>query len=237
MADMSFTWRGASSDSYGVVVRSLPAPISGAQRNTTVVVPGRHGALHLMGDVRDEILLNIECYLPYEQGVPVADLRAIIGWLTGSGQLTLSDQPGVFFYGQILEAVNFEPVLPGYNDRVFSLPIWVKPHAYKLIVSDIVVTVSGSSVSNPCTAESEPEITVTGSGDITLVIGSYVVELDAVDGKITLDCGARLAHKDGVLAGSKVDLSEWPVLLPGANVISWTGIVSSVTISPRWRWI
>lgn len=237
MSDMSFTWRGASSDTYGVVVRNLPAPISGAQRNTTVVVPGRHGALHLMEDVRDEILLNIECYLPYEQGVAVSSLRSIIGWLTGSGQLTLSDQPGVYFEGRILEAIPFEPVLPGFNDRVFSLPIWVKPHAYKTGVSDIAVTVSGTTVTNPCTAESEPEITVTGSGDITLVIGDYVVELDAVAGEITLDCGARLAHKDGVLAGAQVDLTEWPVLLPGANVISWTGIVSSVTISPRWRWI
>jgi phage-related protein len=99
------------------------------------------------------------------------------------------------------------------------------------------VVVSGTEVVNPCTAESEPVITVTGSGDITLNIGGYQVELDAVDGKITLDCEARLAHKDGVLAGSKVALSEWPVLVPGANVISWTGSVTSVAISPRWRWV
>ena len=237
MSDMSFTWRGVSSSTHGVVVRSLPAPISGAQRNTTVIVPGRHGALHLMEDVRDEILLNIECYLPYEQGVPVSDLRTIIGWLTGDGQLTLSDQPGVYFKGQILEAVSYEPVLPGFNDRVFSLPVWVKPHAYKLGVGDIAVAVSGAEVMNPCTAESEPVITVTGSGDITLNIGGYLVELDAVDGQITLDCEARVAHKGGVLAGSKVDLSEWPVLVPGANVISWAGAVTSVSISPRWRWL
>ena len=237
MSDMSFTWRGVSSSAHGVVVRSLPAPISGAQRHTTVVVPGRHGALHLMEDVRDEVLLNIECYLPYEQGVPVSDLRTIIGWLTGSGQLLLSDQPGVFFQGQILDTVNFEPVLPGFADRVFSLPVWVKPHAYKTGVSDIAVVVSGTEVVNPCTAESEPVITVTGSGDIALSIGDYLVELDAVDGQITLDCEARVAHKSGVLAGLQVALSEWPVLVPGANAISWTGAVTSVSISPRWRWL
>jgi phage-related protein len=236
MSDLSFTWRGVSSDTHGVVVRSLPAPISGAQRNTTVIVPGRHGALHLMDEARDEILLNIECYLPYEQGVSVSDLRTIVGWLTGSGQLVLSDQPGVFFYGQILDAVNYEPVLSGFQDRVFSLPVWVKPHAYKTGVSDITVAVSGTEVVNPCTAESEPVITVTGSGDITLNIGDYQVELDMTDGQITLDCEARLAHKDGVLAGSKVTLSEWPVLVPGANAISWTGTVTKVAISPRWRW-
>ena len=237
MSDLSFTWRGVSSDTYGVVVRALPAPISGGQRNTTVIVPGRHGALHLMDGARDEILLNIECYLPYEQGVAVSDLRTIVGWLTGSAQLTLSDQPGVFFYGQILEAVSFEPVLPGYNDRIFSLPVWVKPHAYKTGVGDIAVVVSGTGVMNPCTAESEPVITVTGSGDITLTVGGYGVEIDAVSGSITLDCDARLAHKNGVLAGLQVDLDEWPVLVPGTNVISWTGSVTSVTISPRWRWI
>ena len=234
---MTFTWRGVSSDTHGVVVRSLPAPISGAQRSTSVIVPGRHGALHIYDGARDEILLNIECYLPYEQGVTVSDLRTIVGWLTGAGQLTLSDQPGVFFEGRILEAVAYEPVLPGFNDRIFSLPVWAKPHAYKTDVSDIAVTVSGTSVPNPCTAESEPVITVTGSGDIQLVIGDYLVELDAVDGSITLDCEARLAHKAGVLAGAQVDLSEWPVLVPGANVISWTGTVTALTISPRWRWI
>ena len=138
--------------------------------------------------------------------------------------------------GQILDAVPFEPVVPGFNDRIFSLPIWVKPHAYKVDVEDVEVTVSGTSVPNPCTAESEPIITVAGSGDITLVVGEHVVELDAVDQTITLDCDARVAHKGGVLAGSKVSLSEWPVLVPGENLISWTGIVYKVTISPRWRW-
>ena len=55
--------------------------------------------------------------------------------------------------------------------------------------------------------------------------------------RITLDCEARVAHKSGVLAGLQVDLSEWPVLVPGANAISWTGAVTSVSISPRWRWL
>mgnify|MGYP000918065523 CR=1 FL=1 len=236
MGDMSFTWRGVSSDVHGVIVRSLPAPTSGPQRHTAVVVPGRHGALHLMENARDEVLLNIECYLPYEQGVPVSDLRTIAGWLSGSGRLTLSDQPGVYFEGTILDAISYQPVIPGFEDRLFSLPVWVKPHAYVAGVSDIVMAVSGAEVVNPYTAESEPAIKVVGSGDITLDVGGVDVELD-VDGYITLDCEARLAHKDGALAGSRVNLSEWPTLKPGRNVISWTGVVTAVTISPRWRWV
>lgn len=236
MSDMSFTWRGVSSDAHGVVVRSLPAPTVAPQRQTTVVVPGRHGALHLLENARDEVLLNIDCYLPYEQGVPVSDLRTIASWLSGTGQLTLSDQPGVYFEGMILDSLSFQPVIPGFADRLFSLPVWVKPHAYVSGVSDIVMAVSGAEVVNPYTAESEPVIKVTGSGDITLDVGGIDVELD-VDEYITLDCEARLAHKDGTLAGSRVNLSEWPTLRPGKNVISWTGAVTTVTISPRWRWV
>lgn len=234
MSEMSFTWRGVSSDAHGVVVRSLPAPMSGLQRQTTVVVPGRHGALHLLENARDEVLLNIECYLPYEQGVPVSDLRTITGWLSGSGRLTLSDQPGVYFEGVILDSLSFQPVIPGFADRVFSIPVWVKPHAYVSDVSDLILTASGTNVVNPYSAESEPVITVTGSGDVVLDVGGIDVELD-VDGYITLDCEARLSHKDGTLAGLRVNLSEWPVLRPGSNVISWTGDVSSVKVSPRWR--
>lgn len=236
MSDMSFTWRGVSSDAHGVVVRSLPAPMTGPQRLTTVVVPGRHGALHLMENARDEVLLNIECYLPYEQGVSVSDLRTITGWLSGSGRLTLSDQPGVYYEGAILDSIAFQPVVPGYVDRLFTVPVWVKPHAYVMNVSDIALTVSGTEITNPYSAESEPVIKVTGSGDVTLDVGGIDVELD-VDGYITLDCEARLAHKDGALAGSRVNLSEWPTLRPGKNVISWTGTVTTVTISPRWRWV
>lgn len=234
MSDMSFTWRGVSSDAHGVVVRSLPAPTVAPQRQTTVVVPGRHGALHLLENARDEVLLNIDCYLPYEQGVPVSDLRTIASWLSGTGQLTLSDQPGVYFKGAILDVITFQPVIAGFEDRLFTLPVWVNPHAYLTNVSDIALTVSGSEIVNPYTAESEPAITVTGSGDVALDVGGIYVELD-VDDHITLDCEARLAHKDGTLAGLRVNLTEWPTLQPGRNVIAWTGDVVSVTVSPRWR--
>ena len=30
---------------------------------------------------------------------------------------------------------------------------------------------------------------------------------------------------------------EFPVLLPGANAVSWTGNVSKVVIEPHWRYL
>jgi len=237
MSDMWFIWRGVSSEAHGVVVRSLPTPIAGAQRHTTVIVPGRHGALHLMENARDEALVMIECYLPYEQGVSVSARRTIAGWLTGSGQLVVSDQPGVYFRGSILDAIIFQPVLDGFADCTLSVPVWIKPHAYVSGVSDIVLSASGAEVVNPYTAESEPAITVAGSGDVVMDIGGVDVELNLSDGPVTLDCEARLAHRDGVLVGGAVSLSEWPTLRPGTTTISWSGSVSNVTISPRWRWI
>ena len=47
-------------------------------------------------------------------------------------------------------------------------------------------------------------------------------------------------YDDGLtLRNDLVVLDEFPKLLPGANVISWsgTGTVSSVTVLPRWRYL
>jgi phage-related protein len=47
-----------------------------------------------------------------------------------------------------------------------------------------------------------------------------------------MDCYAA----DGVtLDYGKATLDDYPTLAVGANVVSWTGTVTSVTITPRWR--
>jgi len=91
---------------------------------------------------------------------------------------------------------------------------------------------------NPGTAASEPVITITGYGDITFMVGQYIVELEAVDGSIILDTPRMEAYKvDGLLPVSQnaAMTGEFPLLAPGSNPVSWTGNVVSLTIEPNWR--
>ena len=83
---------------------------------------------------------------------------------------------------------------------------------------------------------SEPVITVYGSGEITLMVGMTIVELDGITDSITLDSPLMEAYKDmtsmnGCMSG------DFPTLLPGQNAISWTGNVTKIVVQPNWRYL
>ncbi|QTE70704.1 hypothetical protein JRC49_13015 [Clostridiales bacterium FE2011] len=83
---------------------------------------------------------------------------------------------------------------------------------------------------------SEPILTVTGSGDITLMVGTTIVELENISGSIVLDCALQEAYQGSTLMNDHMT-GEFPVLKPGANAISWAGTVTKVVIQPNWRYL
>ena len=82
----------------------------------------------------------------------------------------------------------------------------------------------------------EPVITVYGSGDITLMIGASIVELEGVSSSIVLDCALKEAYQGSTLQNEKMT-GEFPRLVPGLNGVSWVGNVSRLIIRPNWRYL
>ena len=101
---------------------------------------------------------------------------------------------------------------------------------------DITITTSGTIVTNPGSVYSEPKITVTGSGDITLMVGTTIVELTGVTESIVIDSALQEAYKGTTLMNDHM-IGDFPVLKPGANAISWTGTVTKIVIQPNWRFL
>ena len=89
---------------------------------------------------------------------------------------------------------------------------------------------------NPGSVYSEPIITVTGSGDITLMVGTTIVELTDITSGIVLDCALQEAYLGNTLMNDHMS-GDFPVLKPGMNAISWSGTVTSVVIKPNWRYL
>jgi phage-related protein len=83
---------------------------------------------------------------------------------------------------------------------------------------------------------SEPILTVTGSGDITLMVGTTIVELEDISSSIILDCALKEAFLGTTLMNDHMT-GDFPVLKPGANAISWSGTVTRVVIQPNWRYL
>ena len=94
----------------------------------------------------------------------------------------------------------------------------------------------GNSITNPGSVYSEPILTVYGSGNITLMVGTTIMELSDISESIVIDSVLQEAYLGNTLMNDHMN-GEFPVLKPGVNAISWTGTVISVVVKPNWRYL
>ena len=226
-----FEWNGLRSTAFGVHVTDQPGIIRAPERATFTNVPGRSGTLTTLegADVYDDFILPIDCTVR-----DLSRLSEIATWLRGSGKLVTPEQPGGHYDARVVNQIEFAKVLRGRMNRTFTVTFRCHPFWYLSGVADIVLTESTSIITNPGNIASEPVITVTGSGDITLMIGQTIIELEEVTGSVTLDTPLMEAY-NGTTPLNEIMTGEFPQLSPGATPISWSGNVTKVTITPNWR--
>jgi phage-related protein len=194
-------------------------------------VPGRPGNLTTLegDDVYDDLVLTATCFIS-----DPSRILAIAAWLKGSGKVTFANRQDGFYNARVTNQISFEKILRGNPHRSFAVNFRCKPFWYLDGVEPIMLTTSGTLVTNPCSVYSEPIISVYGSGEITLMIGMTIVELSDVSGSITLDTPLMEAYS-GTSSMNICMSGEFPVLKPGANAVSWSGDVLRVEIKPNWR--
>ena len=84
-----------------------------------------------------------------------------------------------------------------------------------------------------------PIIKVYGAGDGTVAVGDRVVRIIGQTDTIILDCDLLNAYHE-TAEGTKenrnnhISAPVFPELLPGVNIIGWTGGVERMEIIPRW---
>ncbi len=228
-----FIWNGVDCRTKGIHVSELPPITIPLERSTQTTVPGRPGSLtQLEGDdVYDDMILTATCFIADPAQIP-----AIATWLKGKGTVTFANRTGGHYNARIANQIPFEKVLRGNPHCSFAVNFRCFPFWYQENVSDVTITTSGDTITNPGSVYSEPLITVYGSGNITLMIGTTIVELTNVSSSIVLDCALKEAYKGTTLMNDHMS-GDFPVLKPGLNAVSWSGNVTSIVISPRWRYL
>lgn len=228
-----FIWNGVRCTEYGITVLEQPVFTIPAERATFTDVPGRSGSLTATeGDfIYDDIILAATCIVQDS-----TRLSEIAGWLRGSGKVTFADRDGGFYYARIVDQIPFEKILRGNQHRTFIVHFRCKPFWYVDPTDPITITTSGTFVQNPGNVPSEPVITLTGSGNITLMVGKSIVEIFDLNGSITIDSQLRETYNAATSLNEYMS-GDFPILLPGANPISWNGDVSSILLQPNWRYL
>jgi len=228
-----FIWNGVDCRTKGIHVSELPPITIPLERSKQTNVPGRPGSLtQLEGDdVYDDMILTATCFIADPAQIP-----AIAAWLKGKGMVTFANRTGGHYNARIANQIPFEKVLRGNPHCSFAVNFRCYPFWYQENVSDVTITTSGDTITNPGSVFSEPLITVYGSGNITLMVGTTIVELTNVSSSIVLDCALKEAYKGTTLMNDHMS-GDFPVLKPGLNAVSWSGNVTRIVIKPKWRFL
>ena len=234
---LSFTFGGKDSfQDFGIFVASRPHILSPERRITYINVPGMDSRLRRDEGTYGDITLSVECSF---LGNPVPKIGAVKGWLLGAGEadLVFSHIPGRKYLAQVVNSIDFEIVLKITSHFV----ILFNCQPFQYTTDNTPVTVSESTtLTNPGTVKSFPIIKIIGSGAGALTVNGNSVSFSDISGSVTLDSAIQETYLDTgttLISKNSTKTGDYPVLLPGNNAISFSGGITSLEITPNWRWL
>lgn len=226
-------FKGVSTASLGnVYVAEMPSHKKAPMRVQEFYVDGRDGVLH-----REEGLSNYDIEATLIMLHEHSDARQRINaWATGTGKLIVSDDLTKCYRASVIQEVRYTRAeYGGLMCDTARVVFNCQPYMYEAVEEEKTFSASGT-LNNPGTATSLPLIRVNGSGTCVFsVAGQQITLTSVVSGTpVYIDCEAGYVYTG---AGASTMQGEFPELQPGDNTITLTSGVSSLVITPRWRWI
>lgn len=230
-------WDGISSDSLNCIVERYPVYTIPKRKQSAISVPGRNGDLLLQQQAYSNYIQGYDVYLsgPRNNSKLPDVARTVAAWLNVGGYRKLVDDytPDSFRMAFFQGPMDLENTFNLYGRATIEFNC--KPQRF-LNSGDAAQTIStsGGTITNPTAFNAKPLITVYGSGEAMLQVGEYVCTLSSIDESITLDSDTENAYSGTTNLNNTVTIPEFPELTPGANIVTWTGGITSVEIIPRW---
>lgn len=225
---------GKRCDSVGLRLQSLVTFSSPVPKVTSISVAGRNGDLHIYDGSFENITGTAKCFALKENSVNES-LNAITRWCLlepGYHRLSVSSEPEHFRLASV--SVGPENEIRMRTLAPFSIKFDCMPQKFlKTGERTITLTKSKEILRNPGFT-ALPLIKVYGNAAGTLTISSVVVQIKSISEYVVLDCDTQNAYKGLENKNSTINAPEFPVLRPGDNMISWTGGIAKVEITPRW---
>lgn len=229
-----FEFGGVSSATNKLKLLELPdRPRAILRAGDGTPVLGRDGLLWRTEDAYEEFEIPLRCAL-----LTGASAEVLNAWLTGRGWLRFSDDPNRAYKARALAAMP-RPYAEGSSARRYVEPVFsVAPCAYVYPIPTLALA-NGTPIVNPGTRYAQPKITITGSGDATLTIGSKTISITGISTSIVLDTEAGVVY-NGVTGASETAKvrGDWALTIPpGNNAVSWDGGITAVSCVTNWRYL
>lgn len=214
-------FKGIHSSQYDVMVLKQPPISKPPLRHDLITVDGMDGdIIEPLG--YDGYKKTVEIFLDDPERID-----EVIDWLSGEGQLICSQEKDKYYEAYVLEQIDYER-LAMY--RKASVSFHVQP--YKYLRGEEKTT--STTVINYGNVDALPLMTVYGSGTVTISINGTACCTLTISEYMTLDSAKGIAYKDNVMCNRLIS-GTLPILEPGENIISYTGIVTSIETLVRSR--
>jgi len=199
----------------------------------TIKVPGRDGSILYYDGSYKDVRGTAKCYvLSPDAALSITEVNSWLLSSTGYRRLQTMHEPQFYRLARITKGARLEPRLNLLAP--FDIELICKPYKFYLSGEEAVTFSSSGSLLGPTDFPSLPLITVSGSSSGTVTINGSTLTLTDSNG-ITLDCETKDAYKGTTNKNSTVS-GTYPTL-GRDNTIAFTGGVTSVAITPRWRTI
>lgn len=218
-----FYWKNISSDEMGIIVSKTPAISKGKRNIEKISIPGRSGFLSFDHGTYESFIISVECH--FNKGVTSQD--ELLAWLDGFGKLSFDNVRQ--WDAVIVNSISLEKVIGLY--RSFLIQFECQPIAEAINENIFVVTTNPATLNiTGATAQMEPILEITGSGDVQVSINNKTFYLYGIEGKYILDSKWKVISDSGGLNASNKMLYEFPALVPENNIIEYIGDVTEFKI-------
>lgn len=239
------TFNGVHSKDLGIRIERSPAIIRPRRKFDVISVPGRNGDVVLMQDAWENYIQAYDIF--FGDGTDLSAetaANAVSNWLHSANdyaRLIDTFEQNIYRMAYYVDETDIENALTQYGRTTIRFNC--RPERFSMTGASGVT--NGQTVTNNYQYASRPTITIAGSGTwsgtFTITNGSHVYEvgLDSIQTRVILNCEEQNAYNGTTNLNSKVTINsggEFPRLLPGANVVTWSlsSNIQSVTIDPRW---
>ncbi len=230
MKSFTFEFNGRSDRDLGLYVTERPGIPAPAIRYESVTVPGRDGALYISDGEIEDVDIEVEFNFLSDRDEWQARFRSARKWLTGKGEMRLSDDGGYFRRVKKVEIETAERTARDIGR--FKAKFTCDGYTYALSgkVSHGTEDVQYNPYSESC-----PVYEIAGEGSCTLTVNGNEMKAD-VSGNLTIDTELMISYRDdGGLVNTKVTGDYRKMrLVPGENEVSVTEGFT-LKIIPNWR--
>lgn len=227
-----FIYKGKNSKEFNsLVVQELPPITKPPIKYSATTIDG------LDGDIIETL-----GYKAYDKEISIglkntSEIDEIIEWLTGHGELILSNESDKYYNAQTIQQIDFDRLV---RFRTAKIKFHVQPYKYSEIEgidTENTSSVQTITITNNGNTTSKPIITLTGSGEIDINYNNKEIKFTFDESGIaTFDSEKQEVSHAEILLNRNM-IGDFIELNKGDNTFSWTGEITKWEIQKRSRWI